>query len=249
MVHNNIEVLAHWNAPEVQSMYDKHLLDAEIELIRTRIAERSKVLDAGCGEGEGTIVYSGIPGVMVTAVDFSETRLQKAKDRLVRRPNVTLKQVDFLGEYELDTDFDYVVSQRFLINLMEWELQQRVLLDLMSRLKPAGRLLMLEGSQPGVDSLNELRGAFGIDPIPVQWHNLFFDDSRLIGFMQEHGFALVEEDGLGTYFALTRGIRPALDQELNWDSPFNARAATAKMKNLLGFGAKFSRLKLWVFAK
>jgi SAM-dependent methyltransferase len=249
MVHNNIEVLAHWNSPEVQSMYDKHLLEAEIGLIRRRIVERSKVLDAGCGEGEGTIVYSSIPGVRVTGVDFSETRLQKAAERLAHRPDVVLRQVDFLGKYQLPTDFDFVVSQRFLINLMEWELQQKVLLDLMARLKPGGRLLMLEGSQPGVDSLNALRGAFGLDPIPVLWHNLFFDDKRLVEFMQSHGFALKEEDGLGTYFALTRGIRPALDQELNWDSPFNEAAASAEMNQLVGFGAKFSRLKLWVFAK
>lgn len=249
MVHNNIEVLAHWNSPEVQSMYDKHLLHAEIGLIRQRIAERSKVLDAGCGEGEGTIIYSSIPGVRVTAVDFSETRLQKAAARLVQRPDVVLQQVDFLGEYALDTDFDYVVSQRFLINLMEWELQQKVLRDLMARLKPGGQLLMLEGSQPGVDSLNTLRGAFGLEPIPVQWHNLFFDDERLIEFMDGHGHALVEVDGLGTYFALTRGIRPALDKELNWDAPFNGIAASKEMRDLLGFDTKFSRLKLWVFQK
>jgi hypothetical protein len=52
---------------------------------------------------------------------------------------------------------------------MEWELQQKVLLDLVSLLKPRGRLLMLEGSEEGVDSLNEFRAAlrFGTDPCQV----------------------------------------------------------------------------------
>lgn len=249
MVHNNAEVLEHWNKDDVQSMYDKYLLDAEIELIRQRITPNAKILDAGCGEGEGTIVYSAIPGTRVTAVDFSETRLKKATERLRERENVELRKVDFLGEYDLDTDFDFVVAQRFLINLMEWELQSKVLVDLMARLKPGGKFLMLEGSQAGVDSLNELRAAWGLDPIPVQWHNRFFDDAKLIDHMRGQGFALAEVAGLGTYFALTRGIRPALDQNLNWDSDFNRLAASQKMDELLDLGTRFSRLKLWVFTK
>jgi len=249
MIHNQEQVLDYWNEPAVESMYDKHLLNAEIELLRKHIPEHAKILDAGCGEAEGTIVYSSIPGTLVHAVDFSETRLQKARERLAGRENVICKQVDFLGEYQLDHDYDVVVSQRFLINLMEWRLQQKVLLDLTAMLKPGGRLLMLEGSRQGVDSLNEFRAAFDLEPIPVKWHNLFFDDQALVDFMREHGHQLITEDGLGTYFMLTRGIRPVFDQTLNWDSDFNRRAAAASTDALLQLGPRFSRLKLWVFQK
>ena len=248
-IHNNKEVLDYWNEPEVESMYDKHLLNSEIRLISKRIPPGAKILDAGCGEAEGSIVYSSIPGTTVHAVDFSETRLQKARERLSGRKNILCKQVDFLGQYELDHDYDVVVSQRFLINLMEWKLQQQVLLDLVSRLKQGGHLLMLEGSKQGVNSLNEFRKAFGLEPIPVKWHNLFFDDLTLIDFMQEHSMTLVEEDGLGTYFLLTRGIRPVLDQTLDWNAEFNQRAAEPRTAELLQLGSKFSRLKLWVFRK
>jgi len=249
MTHNQKEVLEYWNDNAVESMYDKHLLKAEIDLLLKHVPAGSKILDAGCGEAEGTLAYSSIPGTTVHAVDFSETRLEKARERLAGKANVTCRQVDFLGNYELDHDYDVVISQRFLINLMEWELQQRVLGDLTSMLKPGGRLLMLEGSKPGVDSLNGLRAAMGLEPIPVKWHNLFFDDQALVDFMSRQGHQLVSEDGLGTYFMLTRGIRPVVDQSLNWDSEFNRLAASADVGQLLGFGAKFSRLKLWVFQK
>jgi ubiquinone/menaquinone biosynthesis C-methylase UbiE len=249
MVHNQNEVLAYWNTEAVESMYDKNLLQAEIRLISRYIPVGSKLLDAGCGEGEGTVVYSAMSGVLVHAVDFSETRLSKAAERLGDRTNVTLQQVDFLGSYSLATDYDVIVSQRFLINLMEWELQQKVLLSLMAMLKPGGKLLMLEGSQQGVDSLNEFRGALGLEAIPVKWHNLFFDDDSLVKFMQEHGHQLTKVDGLGAYFLLTRGVRPALDQELDWNCDFNRSAATDGMAQLLGFGPEFSRLKLWIFEK
>ena len=108
---------------------------------------------------------------------------------------------------------------------------------------------MLEGSKQGVDSLNEFRAACGLNPIPVKWHNLFFDDDLLAEFMQGHGYALMEKDGLGTYFLLTRGVRPNLDRELNWNCEFNLMASSRRMRDMLGFGSKFSRLKLWVFQK
>jgi hypothetical protein len=38
-----------------QSLYDKHLLNAEIELIRQRIRKKGKILGAGSGEGEGKV--------------------------------------------------------------------------------------------------------------------------------------------------------------------------------------------------
>ncbi len=94
MIHNQEEVLEYWNNNAVESMYDKHLLNAEIELLLRQIPEGAKILDAGCGEGEGTLAYSSVPGTVVHAVDFSETRLQKARERLSGRQNVICKQVD-----------------------------------------------------------------------------------------------------------------------------------------------------------
>jgi ubiquinone/menaquinone biosynthesis C-methylase UbiE len=249
MPYNQREILKYWNQEHVESMYDKYLLNAEIEIIRRRIPSNVKILDAGCGEGEGTLAYSEIPGVQVHAADFSATRLKKAAARLRGRGNIFLKKVDFLKEASLDSDYDIVISQRFLINFTEWDIQRKILLNLMAMMKSGGKLLMLEGSQQGVDSLNAFRAVWGLGPIPVKWHNLFFDDKELIEFMELNGYELLEEDGLGSYFLLTRGVRPNLDKELNWDCKFNKVASTRQIEDLLNFRTKFSRLKLWVFKK
>lgn len=248
-IHNNHEVLEYWNQDQVESMYDKYLLNLEIKLIKEKIKEKSKILDAGCGEGEGTLEYSKVSGVKIHAVDFSETRLKKAARRLTRQKNVVLKKVDFLRTYLLDKDYDIIISQRFLINLMEWKLQKKVLLDFKSMLKTGGRLILLEGSTDGVDSLNNFRKLFGLKPIPIKWHNLFFNDKTLIKFMESNGMKLIEEDGLGEYFMLTRGIRPLFESKLNWNSNFNRNASSQDLKNMLRLGAVCSRLKLWVFKK
>ncbi|OGE33585.1 hypothetical protein A3D83_01280 [Candidatus Daviesbacteria bacterium RIFCSPHIGHO2_02_FULL_41_10] len=249
LIHNSQEVLKYWNQDNIESMYDKNLLSLEIRLIKKEITGNSKILDAGCGEGEGTLEYSKIPGVKIHAVDFSETRLNKAALRLKKQKNVLLKKVDFLGKHSLDQDYDFIVSQRFLINLMEWELQKKVLLDFKSILKKGGKLILLEGSVNGVNSLNNFRKLFGLKPIPVRWHNLFLDDKVLIKFMKSIDMELIGEDGLGEYFILTRGLQPYFKKELNWNSKFNKIAGSSKIQELLSLGPVCSRLKLWIFEK
>lgn len=247
MAYDRERSLGYWDRPEVASMYDKHLLAAEIDLLRPRIPPGSKLLDAGCGEGEATAAYAELPGVVVHGVDFSRTRLALAAERLRGRANVTLKRIDLLEPHGLGDDYDVVVSQRFLINVTERHLQERVLATLMACLKPGGRLLLLEGSQAGEAELNALRAALGQPALTPRWHNLFLEDATLVCFMARQGCTLLEQDGLGAYFLLTRGLRPCFDARLDWDCDYNRWAARRETRDLLGSAGRFARLKLWVF--
>lgn len=249
MPYDRGRILEFYQQDDVESMVDKHLLSAEIDLIRRRIPPNSLVLDAGCGEGEGTLVYAQVPGVIVHAADFSGTRLKKAAQRLAGRSNVLLKKIDFLEKNPLDQDYDVIVSQRFLINITDWSLQQQVLKVLVAHLKPQGKLLVSEGCRNEADALNGVRSLWGLKPIPDRWNNLFFDNDSLLGFMESLGCRLVEEDGLGTYYFLTRGIRPIFEPDPDWKDDFNRMAATREVADRIGFGARFARLKLWVFSK
>ncbi|HBB03185.1 MAG: hypothetical protein US89_C0008G0003 [Candidatus Peregrinibacteria bacterium GW2011_GWF2_38_29] len=249
MKKNKKSILDHWNEKNVESMYDKNLLNAEINLIKKHIPAGSKILDAGCGEGEGTYAYSSIKDVKIHAVDFSDTRLKKASLKLKGKKNVTLKKIDFLNKYELDKDYDIIISQRFIINIPKWQLQKQVLLGFMNMLKNGGQLIMLEGSENGADDLNKFRKIYNLNPIPIQWHNYFLNDTKLINFMKENKFRLINTSGLGAYFLLTRGIRPIFDKKLNWDCHFNKIASSEKLADFLKIGAQCSRLRLWIFQK
>lgn len=55
MKYDKNKTLEYWNKEDVESMYDKHLLNAEISIIKKHIPENIKLLDAGCSEGEGTL--------------------------------------------------------------------------------------------------------------------------------------------------------------------------------------------------
>lgn len=250
MAYDHDEILAYWNTAAVESMYDKHLLASEIRLIRGHLRPGARILDAGCGEGEGTLEYSRVENVAVVAADFSDTRLSKAAERLEGRPNVELRKVDFLRPPPLEPVFDFVISQRFLINLTDWELQQTALLNLMGCLAVGGRLLMLEGSTVGVAELNSLRELLRLPAIPVKWHNRFFDDDQLVLFMRERGYEHLATEGIGAYLLLTRAIRPFFERDaVEWDCEFNALAASTDVDRCLQLGSRFSRLKLWVFQR
>ena len=241
------KVFEHWENDNVESMYDKHLISLEIELISQLIQNDKEILDAGCGEGEGTLVYSKISGSNILGADYSPTRLKKAKERLSHQANVEFRQVDFLEKLPFDQKFDVIVSQRFLINLFNWKNQSETISKLISLLNPGGELIMLEGSKDGVNELNEVRSRFGLDPIPIPWHNEFFDDSQLETFIKEQSMTLKLKSGLGAYFLLTRGVRPYFDKELNWDAEYNQIASGLSSSEMSMISDRFSRLRLWHF--
>jgi 2-polyprenyl-3-methyl-5-hydroxy-6-metoxy-1,4-benzoquinol methylase len=242
-------ILEYWNQQKVESMYDKCLLKTEIELIKNWIPKGAKILDVGCGEGEGTLEYSKI-GQSVHAVDFSTTRLELARNRTKAQDNIVYSNVDMLAPNLLDSDYDIIISQRFLINLLNWEQQKSVICNLMGRLKKGGRLLLLEGSQQGAETLNQIRKVGNLSPIPIKWHNRFLDDQELSDFIYEQEWKVCAQDGLGFYFMLTRAIRPLLDDVTQWDCSFNQIAARRELRELCGIDqVRCSRLKLWVIAR
>lgn len=246
MQNDKNEILDYWNRNDVESMYDKHLLDQEIQLIKSHLTEDSRILDVGCGEGEGTLQYASIPNVEIHAADFSDTRLEKAKQNLQGLSNVKLLKIDFLKDYVLEEKYDFIISQRFLINIKGWDVQKKVISNLIELLKPEGRLLLFEGSKIGTNELNNFRDVFGLPPISIKWHNDFLDDNEMTWFLKEKKLTLFAKYGLGEYFLLTRGLRPVLSDDLNWNSKFNEDATKPLLKNLLGLNDKFSRLKLWI---
>jgi len=246
---NQDEILNYWNREDVVSMYDKNLLNLETKLIKSYLRANSKILDAGCGEGESTMIYSGLPNTIIHAVDFSETRLCKAKQNLKGIKNVYLRKLDFLKSYEIDHDYDFIISQRFLINILDWKLQKKIIKDLIDHLKPTGKLILLEGSKNGVDELNNLRHIFKLPIIPVKWHNLFLDDHTFEAYVNSLNCKILNKNGLGEYFMLTRGIRPFFEKVTNWDADFNKFASDLNLKKIINCNDKFSRLKLWVIKK
>ena len=243
----------HWDNPATESMYDKHWAAAERRLISLYIPPKAPMmLDAGCGEGEGTFDYATLPGVgEVHGVDYSATRLALARKRCAGLPNVFFTQADFLAQPFIGSLYECVISARLLINFNGWDEQRAVLDKLIRTLKPGGRLLLMEGSKRGQEQLNAVRRMFGLPDITEQWHNVFLDDDVLDDYLYAHGITVNNLTGFGAFFLLTRGIQPAFatDKKLAWDSAFNEIAASPQMAAALPLHERFSRIRLWVGTK
>lgn len=243
------KVLEYWNDEKVQSMYDKILIGKEIDIISSYLTENSRILDAGCGEGEGTLVYSKTPGCQLLALDFSETRLSKAKKRMENCENVKFATIDLKSSFDLGAEFDCIITQRSLINLPDWDCQKKTIKKLMAHLAPKGRMILCEGSQQGNETLNMFRIKMNLPPINIRWHNSFICDEKLQNFFALNNFELTGNGNLGAYYFLTRAIRPVFDKELNWDSEFNQMVKNVNLSDLIPNIDEFSKLKIWVFQK
>lgn len=243
------KILDYWNTDNVQSMYDKLLIEKEIEIISSHISKNSNILDVGCGEGEGTSQYASIEGVQIQAIDFSETRIRKAKARMKDRSNVEFKLIDLKKEFHFSRKFDYIITQRSLINLPNWECQKNVISRLIESLAPNGTIILCEGSVQGNDILNLFRNKMDLASIDIRWHNSFICDEKLQDLFEIKNYKSLESKNLGEYYFLTRGIRPVFEKDLNWDSGFNHMAKNIKLNTLIPNIDSFAKVKIWVFKK
>jgi ubiquinone/menaquinone biosynthesis C-methylase UbiE len=244
----NSEVKEYWNDKQVASMYDKNLLKIEIESISKYLQPSYNVLDAGCGEAETTRIYAEKCKSIIGA-DFSDTRLEFARKNLEGVANVTLTTVDFIEGAEFkEQSFDAVISQRFLINIKNPEIQYKVIGDFYKMLKPGGHLLLLEGFEQGTKQLNSIRKELNLDEIPVKWHNLYFDDDLFESKITKIGFNIEAQKDFSLYFLLTRALNARLHHPNvpQWNDPLNNLAVELDaIVDIQGL----SRLKLYVLSK
>lgn len=213
-------------------MPDKYAVELEVRAIKKQLGPGT-LLDVGCGEGENTVKFTQIKGIAVTGIDYAINRINLARKTC---PKATFIHAD-ITKKQLKEKYDYIVSQRFLINLPNWKSQKSVIKKLIGHLKPEGKLILCEGSLQGVKKLNQFRAKFKLEPIPIRWHNTFIDDNNL----QTMVFKLI--DGFGGFYLLTRGVRPFFDSFLNWDSRFNRLAKNVSLSS------DYSRIKVWEYIK
>jgi len=245
------KVKEHWDDPATESLDDKYWAAAERRLISRYIPPMPllRLLDAGCGEGEGTEHYAAVPSRLVTGIDYSFTRRHAARTRC--GADVAIRSCDLRTQEVPGGPYDCIIATRLLINLDGWTEQSAALDRLIRALAPGGRLILLEGSIQGQDELNAIREQFRLPPITCRWFNKFLDDAVLEAHAFDSGLVLKHKTGLGAFFLLTRGIRQYFEQagELRWDVAFNRIAASEEMEKLMPLGKRYSRLRLWVFDK
>ena len=221
------------------------------QLRRLGCTIESRVLDAGCGDGETLVALDDAFGCVIFGRDYSASMLDLARKRVSERPrsrfNVALGDVRSLRSEFADESFDFISTDRCLINLESEEQQFSAIAGIAGLLRPGGFYLAIENFVEGNDRLNELRRTFELPPIEIRWHNRFFTEKTFIPRMKEH-FSFIEKvEFCSAYYLATRVIYSKLCA-VEGRSP-DYRHPIHELSTKLPLFGDFSPIKLFVLGK
>lgn len=238
---------------------DHFYREHEIASILTHLKDGARVLDVGCGNGYSTLRFArSFPHAHFVGVDYSETMINHATRALKKEKVSIRKRVSFFtGDVLALSDvlqiqkmkFDYIVSERCIINLKNWEEQKQSLIEMRKFLKKNGRIILVENTQEGLARLNTLRKQFSLHAIGIRWHNFYVPEKKFLTFVKRH-FILESTENIGNlYYIVSRVVYAKLAQlegkEPRYDHPINEIAS--KLPPLADY--KFSPNYIFVLRK
>ena len=211
---------------------DFHLRELEIAFALNHISDGDRLLDVGCGPGVALCAYASQRAITAHGIDYAENMISFARRRMKEiAPNldVAFQQAD-VTELPFESGyFDVVTSSRCLMALLDWNLQQKALLEINRVLKPSGKLVLMEGTLDGLERLNFYRRQFGLPEIAPDGKDRLltrkFRECELLEFCAAH-YAVEQTQRFGMYYFLTRVVQPLLvaPDSPRYDHPLNAIA-------------------------
>ncbi|MFQ6029781.1 MAG: class I SAM-dependent methyltransferase [Dehalococcoidia bacterium] len=132
------------------------------------------VCDVGCGNGSTLqALRDDFPNLGLQGIEFTPALRELAQTRHRDDPKVRVSPGDVRDLKEFNDQFDIVVCQRVLINLLDAADQQLGLRQLARIARSGGFLLSIEAFDGPLANLNDARGEFGYPPLPPAYHNLY----------------------------------------------------------------------------
>lgn len=195
---------------------DTYYRQFEIQQIMKYLRDGKSVLDVGCGNGYSTLEFARkfikakFVGIDYSAemVRYANQALQKSKKNVGARVKFEIGDVRKLSTEQgiKGKKFDLIVSERCLINLLDWDEQKKALLEMKKMLKKNGKIILTENTQEGLKRLNDLRETFDLPPIKIRWHNYYMPQRKLEQFARQN-FKLTEVKNIGSlYYIISRVV-------------------------------------------
>jgi len=216
---------------------DHYYRDMEIERILSHLKDGMSILDVGCGNGYSTLRFArALPASKIVGIDYSEPMIEHATAALAKSEFGGRVEFSVANVLSLISDpaignkkFDFIVSERCLINLRDWQEQRAAILQMKALLSPNGRIILTENMQEGLAKLNGLRESLGLPPILVRWHNYYMPQKTLEEFLPEH-FLVDNVENIGNlYYIISRVVYAKLadleGKQPEYQHPINRIAA------------------------
>jgi len=176
------------------------------------------ILDIGCGNGYTTLrLHEAFPQHSFLGGDLSPEMIRVARESghasgSLGENSIRFEVLDVCDLRQYESSFDIVLSVRCLINLPSSELQWAALKQIWHALRRHGQCILIENFQDPQERLNRVREELGLPPIPVRWHNRYFNESELVKRC-ENLFEVSESVPItSTYYLITRVVYSKLCQ-------------------------------------
>lgn len=221
----------------------------------------SEILEVGCGNGYNCLSLAELlPGFKFTGIDYVPEMIDNARKlksnhpELANRVNFQIGDVLRLHEQkDMLREYDFIFTDRCLINLNTSDLQIEALEQLIKKLKSRGYLLVLENSEKTYRRQNDCREAVGLPKRKPAEYNLFINEEIFLGAAQKKMELLHIEDFGSLHDILLYVLVPMINGGIvDYQHPIVNAAAdlTVSMSEKYGnaFG-DFGQNRLYVFKK
>jgi ubiquinone/menaquinone biosynthesis C-methylase UbiE len=241
---------------------DFHARELEIQAITEAITKKGAILDLACGNGYTLIsLAKKLKDWTMIGVDFADNLIEGAKLIIEREKSelqshpefICADAIHYINELS-ESSVEYVITERFIQNLPNADLQRKVVQQIYRILKKRGLFLMCEASEDGFNNLNELRRQVGLSTIratgPENISAIRIIDDEFEKYSQsEIGFKIIKKLGMSNYMIMSRVFHPLMVQPLEprFDSRYNtfAKLIQEKTEFTSGYGSNV----LWVLEK
>ncbi|MDO8264859.1 MAG: class I SAM-dependent methyltransferase [Candidatus Parcubacteria bacterium] len=230
------QIRKHWNSEAekhedpMETMLDKILNKMELNSIAKYLPVGKKILDAGCGNGHSMILLAKARKSQFFGCDYADKAVFRAKQGLEKESAELQKRVSFsVGDIRnlpfKNNTFDAATTDRVLINFLNINQQIVAAKEISRVLKKGGRYIMCEDSQEGMDNINKLRKIVGLEPLQIQWHNLFINEKKFLAKVRRFLKLEAIDNFSSTYFIGSRifnaklaamdGKKPEFNHQIN----------------------------------
>lgn len=174
-----------------------------IKQARASFKRSLRILEVGCGNGFNcNWIAQNFTDCHVTGLDYIPEMIEAAKQKQSEDgiPAVQLNYVvgDALELKNIGDPFDVIFTDRCLINLNSWDLQQQAYRQMASFLTQDGYLATIENSSDARARQSRLRTDMGLPDRPVDKFNTFIADGKFEELAHELGLSVVAAQNIST---------------------------------------------------
>lgn len=195
---------------------------AVVDWLRRLGAGSGRLLEIGCGNAYLlSLIRDSFQDLELSGIDLSPDMVAIALERRLARCSIATGDVRSLPFP--DEHFDFVVSERCLINVLDPDDQMTALHEVARVVRSGGHAILIEAFTDAAENLNAARDELGLPAIPMTHHNRWFDKGAFLGAL-DGSFDVINADtmngegeiqGLGpnflsSHFFVSRVLYPAV---------------------------------------